>query len=176
MDIITLLTDDHREVNQLFGRFSRASKPETEVELAKEIIHELSVHAAVEETFVYPLLRAKVADGGRLADRSIEEHKEMKQLLADMEKVEVGKAGFNRDFEKLTAAVRQHITEEEGEVFPALKKVTDADLRGKVGTVVKEAKSVVPTHPHPLVPGNATAQILAGPWASLIDHVRDLVA
>ncbi len=176
MDVIKVLTDDHGEVNQLFGRFSRSSKTETESELAKEIIHELSVHAAVEETFVYPLLRAKLPDGGTLADRSIEEHKEMKELLSELEKLEVGKAEFGRKMDALVGAVRQHVAEEEGEVFPKLRKATDAELRNRVGSAVEKAKSVVPTHPHPMVPGNATAQLLAGPWASLVDHVRDLVA
>ena len=42
--------------------------------------------------------------------------------------------------------------------------------------MVEKAKSLVPTHPHPLVPGTATAQLVAGPWASIVDHVRDLVS
>ena len=33
MDVIVLLTNDHAEVNGLFGRFKRASKPETKQEL-----------------------------------------------------------------------------------------------------------------------------------------------
>ena len=41
---------------------------------------------------------------------------------------------------------------------------------------MEKAKSAVPTHPHPLVPGTAMAQLVAGPWASLVDHLRDLVA
>ena len=40
--------------------------------------------------------------------------------------------------------------------------------------MVEHAKVVAPTHPHPLVPGTATAQLAAGPWASVIDKVRDL--
>ena len=85
---IKLLTEDHAKVNQLFGRFSRSSKPATQDELAQEIIHELSVHAAVEETFVYPLLRARVEGGGELADRSIEEHQDVKRLLTEIEKID----------------------------------------------------------------------------------------
>jgi hypothetical protein len=53
--------------------------------------------------------------------------------------------------------------------------VTDADTLERLGTVVEEAKKVVPTHPHPLVPGTATAQLVAGPWASIVDRVRDVV-
>jgi iron-sulfur cluster repair protein YtfE (RIC family) len=176
MDIIKLLTEDHAEVSQLFGRFSRSSKPESQDQLAKEIIHELSVHAAVEETFVYPLLRAKVEAGGELADRSIHEHQEMKRLLSDIEKLDATKAESSRMMDKLSSEVRRHVAEEEREVLPKLRQATDAGLRDKVGSVVEKAKSVVPTHPHPMVPGNAVAQLLAGPWASLVDHARDLVA
>lgn len=176
MDIIKLLTEDHAEINQLFGRFSRSSKPETQNELAKEIIHELSVHAAVEETFVYPLLRARVEDGGELADHSIQEHQEVKRLLSEIEKLDATKAESSRKMDKLSSEVRRHVAEEEDEVLPKLRQATDAELRDKVGSVVEKAKSVVPTHPHPMVPGTAVAQLLAGPWASLVDHAKDLVA
>ena len=176
MDIVTLLTQDHAEVNQLFGRFARSSKPETQKELARQIIHELSVHAAVEEQFVYPVLRWKVDDGSGLADHAIDEHQEVKRLLADLEKLEPGTAEFSSKMDKVVAAVREHVSDEEGDVLPKLKATTDADLRENLGSLVEKAKSVVPTHPHPLVPGTATAQLLAGPWASIVDRIRDLVA
>ena len=44
-----------------------------------------------------------------------------------------------------------------------------------LASIVDKAKSVVPTHPHPLVPGTATAQLVAGPWAAMVDKARDLV-
>jgi hemerythrin superfamily protein len=176
MDVIDLLTNDHAEVNALFGRFKQSSKPETKQELAKEIVHELSVHAAVEENFVYPLMRAKLENGSEKANHAIEEHQQVKRLLADIEKLDAGSADFDKTMEKVTESVRHHVEEEEGELLPALRSNTSADTREKLGTLVEKAKSVVPTHPHPLVPGTATAQLLAGPWASIIDHVRDLVA
>ena len=176
MDIVKLLTQDHAEVNQLFGRFSRSSKPETMEQLAKEIIHELSVHAAVEEQFVYPVLRWKVDDGNKLATHAIDEHQEVKRLLADLETLDPGTAEFRSTMDKVVSAVREHVSEEEGDVLPRLKARTDAELRENVGSLVEKAKSVVPTHPHPLVPGTATAQLIAGPWASIVDRIRDLVA
>ncbi|HET6875358.1 MAG TPA: hemerythrin domain-containing protein [Acidimicrobiales bacterium] len=176
MDIIELLTNDHAEVNQLFGRFSRSSKPDTMAELAREIIHELSVHAAVEEQFVYPVVRSKVENGSALVDHGIEEHQEVKRLLSDLEKGDPADAGFARTMEKVIESVREHVSDEEGDVLPALRSATNAEFRSKLGSVVEQAKSVVPTHPHPLVPGTATAQLIAGPWASLVDHLRDLVA
>src|SRR5579864_3217675 len=117
MDIVKLLTQDHAQVNQLFGRFARSSKPETLKELAKQIIHELSVHAAVEEQFVYPVLRLKVDDGSGLADHAIDEHQELKRLLADLEKLEAGTAEFSSKMDKVITAVREHVADEEGDVL-----------------------------------------------------------
>jgi hemerythrin superfamily protein len=176
MDIIDLLTNDHAEVNQLFGRFSQASKPETKDELGKEIIQELSIHAAVEEQFVYPLIRKKVDGGDDLVNHAIEEHQEVKQLLSDLEKLDSSDSQYTTKMDKVISSVREHVEEEEGDVFPKLKESTPAETREKVGSVVEKAKSVVPTHPHPLVPGTATAQLLAGPWAAIVDKARDLLA
>ena len=176
MDVIDLLTNDHAEVNALFGRFKQASKPETKQELATQIVHELSVHAAVEEQFVYPLMRAKLENGSEKASHAIEEHAEVKRLLADIEKLDSDKADFDKKMAKVTESVQHHVQEEEGELFPELRTATQADTRERIGAVVEKAKSLVPTHPHPLVPGTATAQLVAGPWASIVDHVRDLVS
>jgi hemerythrin superfamily protein len=176
MDIITLLTNDHAEVNQLFGRFARASKPETLDELSKEIIHELSVHAAVEELIVYPAVRNAVPDSKDMIDHGIEEHQEVKELLVKLEKENPSTATFRKTMEKVIDGVREHVAEEEGEVLPALKENTKVDFRKQLGEMVERAKNLVPTHPHPMVPGKATAQLVAGPWASIIDRVRDLVA
>ena len=176
MDVIELLTDDHREVNQLFGRFKRSSKADTRQNLIKKIVRELSVHAAVEEQFVYPVLRAKIDDGSDLADHAIQEHQEVKRLLADIEKLDAASSELPRKLDQLAEAVHEHVAEEERDVLPRLAEATGPEFRDKLGSVVEKAKLAVPTHPHPLVPGTATAQLLAGPWASLVDHLRDLVA
>jgi iron-sulfur cluster repair protein YtfE (RIC family) len=176
MHVIDLLTQDHAEVDELFRRVNLAEKPESLDELTKQIVHDLSVHAAVEEQFVYPLIRAKLDDGSRLADEAIEEHQEAKRLLADLEKQEAGSAGHVETMQQLIAAIRHHVEEEEGEVFPQLRAGVDTGMLEKLGTVVEEAKKLVPTHPHPLVPGTATAQLVAGPWAAVVDKVRDLVS
>lgn len=176
MDVIELLISDHREVDELFRRVHLSSKDESVEELTKQIVHELSVHAAVEELFVYPLLRMKVDDGSDLANEAIEEHQEVKRLLADLEKLEVGSAAHRKTMDQLITSVRHHVEEEEGDVLPRLRAAVDAKTLERLGTVVEQAKKVVPTRPHPLVPGTATAQLVAGPWAAMVDKVRDLVS
>lgn len=175
MNVIDLLENDHREVDELFRRINLSEKPEAIEELTRQIVHDLSVHAAVEEQFVYPLIRAEVDGGGALADEAIEEHQEAKRLLADLEKRDAGSAEHGSAMQELIETIRHHVEEEEGDVFPKLRSEVDADMLDKLGTVVEEAKKVVPTHPHPLVPGTATAQLVAGPWAAMVDKTRDLL-
>lgn len=174
MEIIELLTNDHREVDELFRRYHLSERAESIEELTKQIVHELSVHAAVEELFVYPLIRATVDGGGELADHAIEEHQEAKRHLADLEKLEAGSTEHGKAMEELIESVRHHVEEEENEVFARLAEAASETVRTNVGAVVQKSKGLVPTHPHPLVPGNATAQLMAGPWAAAVDKVRDL--
>lgn len=173
MDIIELLSNDHEEVDRLFERYDGTDDATEQDEIARQVVHDLSVHAAVEEQFVYPLVRLKL--DGTTADHAIEEHQEVKQLLADLEKAEAGTAAHAELMGQLADSVRHHVEEEEGKIFPSLRAETDDDTRQKLGTVVEKAKGLVPTHPHPLVPGTATAQLAAGPWATAIDKVRDLL-
>jgi hemerythrin superfamily protein len=175
MNVITLLENDHAEVDELFRRVNLSERDDSIEELTRQIVHDLSVHAAVEEQFVYPLLRTKVAGGSEMADEAIEEHQEAKRLLADLEKNDAGSAEHSALMQKLIEAIRHHVEEEEGDVFPKLRSSVDEDTLDKLGTLVEQAKKVVPTHPHPLVPGTATAQLAAGPWAATVDKVRDLL-
>jgi hemerythrin superfamily protein len=175
VEITELLTRDHREVDELFRRYNLSEREDSIEDLTGKIIHELSVHAAVEELFVYPLIRAKVDGGKEAADHAIEEHQQAKRLLTDIEKSEPADTEHQEAMRSLIATVRDHVAEEEDEVFPALRAQTGDELREQVGAVVEKAKVAVPTHPHPLVPGTATAQLMAGPWASAVDKVRDIL-
>ncbi len=175
MNVIDLLESDHREVDELFRRVNLSEKDDSIEELTRQIVHDLSVHAAVEEQFVYPLIRAKVDGGGDMADEAIEEHQQAKRLLADLEKLDAGSAEHSTAMQQLMETIRHHVEEEEGDVFPKLRSEVDEGTLDKVGTLVEQAKKVVPTHPHPLVPGTATAQLVAGPWAAMADKVRDVL-
>lgn len=175
MNVIELLQRDHSEVDELFRRVNLSDKPESIDELTKQIVHDLSVHAAVEEQFVYPLIRAKVNGGSALADEAIEEHQQAKRLLADLEKLDAGSAEHSATMQELIESIRHHVEEEEGDLFPKLRAEVSEGTLDKMGALVEQAKKVVPTHPHPLVPGTATAQLLAGPWAAMADKVRDVL-
>jgi hemerythrin superfamily protein len=165
-----------RHEHRLDGLRGRADRLREDGSLAAGGHVRESIHAAIEEQFVYPLVRRKVDGGDELADHAIEEHQEVKSLLADIEKLSPEQADFAKKMEQVMSSVTEHVEEEEGDLLPKLKDVTAEDTRDKVGSLAEKAKSLVPTHPHPLVPGTATAQLIAGPWAGMVDRVRDLLA
>lgn len=175
MEITELLINDHREVDELFRRVNLSDRADSIDALTKQIVHELSVHAALEEQFVYPFLRLRVGGGRTLADHAIEEHSEAKRLLADLEKLDAGSSDHAKALDQLIDSVRHHVEEEENELLPLLRDAVREDVRNVIGVIAAGAKAVVPTHPHPLVPGTATVQLVAGPWLGALDRIRDLV-
>ena len=87
MDAITLLTDDHKTVEQLFKRFEKAGDRALveKREIVDRIIEELSVHAAIEEQVFYPVARATVPGTEDIALESLEEHHIVKWVLSELD-------------------------------------------------------------------------------------------
>jgi hemerythrin superfamily protein len=66
-DAISLLTADHRTVEQLFADYERGLQgPEAKRQVVDQLIRELSVHAAIEEAYFYPEVRKALGEGGEL--------------------------------------------------------------------------------------------------------------
>ena len=113
-DFVTLLTEDHRKVEQLFKQFDETGDPE----VAKQIFLELSVHAMIEEELVYGLFSAKVDNKGAAEARA--EHQEAKDLILALEGMEPGSDEFVTTMTKLKTSVLHHVDEEENECFPRM--------------------------------------------------------
>lgn len=173
-DVVTTLEADHRRVEELFKSYQRTTADQRQ-QVLDELVRELSVHAALEEQIVYPTIRAKLDQGTEAADHAVDEHQQVKQLLADLEKLETGSLEHSDRFEGLMAAVQEHVSDEESRLLPQLRSTLDPDRLDQLGSLVDKARGLMPTHPHPNVPGTAGAQLLAGPWASIADHLRDFL-
>jgi hemerythrin superfamily protein len=174
-DVITIIENDHREVDRLFAAYSSAATGEERDRIVDQIRLALAPHAAAEEILVYPAVRRAAGDGDEQADHAIDEHQEIKTLLSEVDKLS---AGGERDqkMRELQEAVQHHVEEEEGKVLPRLRSGTDTARLEQMGELFERMKPLMPTHPHPLVPGTATAQLLAGPLASVADRIRDFLA
>jgi hemerythrin superfamily protein len=174
-DITTIIENDHREVERLFDSY-RTGPPAERQDVVERIRVTLAQHAAAEEILVYPTVRRTAEDGDALADHSIDEHQEIKRLLSELDDLSADDPAQSATIAELERAVAEHVSEEESVVLPALRGRTDPERRERLGDLFEDIKPLLPTHPHPGVPGTASAQLLAGPLASVADRIRDFVA
>ena len=122
---ITLLRADHQKVTDLFETFEKSRSTAKKKVIAQEICTELRVHAKIEEEIFYPAAKDALNDKEMVPDALVE-HDGVKKLIAEIENSEGGEM-FNARVKVLSELVKHHVKEEQGELFPAVKK-TDLDL------------------------------------------------
>ncbi len=127
-DAIALLTQDHRNVEKLFKEFERTEDDESKAELVANICAELTAHTAVEEELFYPAAREALGDDGQdLLDEAEVEHASAKELIAQLQDAAPGEGLYDAKVTVLAEYIRHHVKEEEGELFPKVKR-SDLDL------------------------------------------------
>ena len=128
-DALTLLKGDHKEVSDLVKKFEsgRLSK-DRKAAIAKQICMALTVHAQIEEEIFYPAAREAMRSGEDLLDEAEVEHGSIKELVAAIENASPDDDDlFEARVKVLGEYVKHHVKEEEGQIFPKLRK-SDADL------------------------------------------------
>jgi len=172
-DAVDHLMREHRAAEQLFLQLDAALAAGDEAdqrELAERLLAELSVHAAVEEEVLYPAAR-DVPDAAGVVDRSVAEHKELEALLAGLEGTGPGDAGFGEGFRRAGDLFARHVAEEEGELFPVLRRDLSEDELTRLRDALADARRTAPTRPRPSAPVAAVADAAA----SLIDKAKDAI-
>jgi hemerythrin superfamily protein len=131
-DAIKLLTEDHKAVKALFKDYEKLAKDEDaededKLQIAQQICTELTVHAQIEEEIFYPAAR-EVLDEADLVDEADVEHASIKELVGQIESSSPEEDDhFDTRVKVLGEYVDHHVKEEEGELFPKLKK-SELDL------------------------------------------------
>ncbi len=178
MDAITLLRDDHRDVEKLFKDFEDAGDRAyvAKRRIVDRIVEELSRHAAIEEQLFYPNVKARVADSDSQVLESLEEHSIVKWLLSELDTMDPEHERFDAKTTVLIENVRHHVAEEEGELFPKVRDALGRKDLQELGEQMASAKELAPTHPHPRSPSTSPANLITGPAAAMLDLVRDTVS
>jgi hemerythrin superfamily protein len=140
-DAIKLLKSDHDEVEELFAQYEKAKKKDdAKADLIEKICTALTVHAQIEEEIFYPAAReALEQDNAELLDEAEVEHGSIKSLVEQLEAMDPDDELCDAKVKVLSEYVKHHVKEEEGELFPKLKK-TDLDLED-LGAELSERKN-----------------------------------
>ena len=178
-DVIEILEHDHREVEQMFAELEglRGATDEDAKSRRKDLMEQVTIelvrHSVAEEVLVYPQVEKKVS--AQEAERAKKEHAEAEETLQRLEGLDPDDAAFDQELATLMREIREHVAEEEGEMFVHMRQTfSDEELR-KMGSRVESFKKVAPTRPHPSVPNEPGARTAVGPVASLLDRMRDAI-
>ncbi|MFF7635198.1 hemerythrin domain-containing protein [Kitasatospora sp. NPDC008050] len=171
-DVVEELTEDHRTAVRLFEAL-RALAPGDgrRREAADEFTIELVRHSVAEEQFLYPALREDVAGGDTLADRGVADHERIERLLKELEDADPADTGFDDLVGVIAAELTAHIEDTERNLLPALAQACSAERLDELGDLVRTAKALAPTRPHP---GAPDWKLLAA-GTCLVDRARDLL-
>lgn len=174
-DAITLLKQDHKEVEQLFKKFEQASDRahKTKRSLMDKIVRELSIHAAIEELIFYPMAREKLEDDDPVLE-ALEEHHIVKWTLSELERMDPEHERFDAKAKVLFEMVRHHVDEEESELFPALRDKLGRTRLAEIGEQLTQARKGAPTRPHPRMPDQPPGNVLGGVAMAAGDRLIDL--
>ena len=137
-DAFEVLEQDHREVEEWLDEYDElGDKDGRKQQLAEKICLALKVHAQIEEEIFYPRAREATKDDD-LIDEAVVEHATVKNLISEIEEMEVGEELYDAKIRVLGEMVKRHIREEEEELFPELQS-SKMDLKA-VGKELIERK------------------------------------
>lgn len=181
MNALTLLKQDHGNVEALFERFEQAPADDarSKREIVDKLIEHLSVHATVEEQIFYPAVRSLVPAENDVVLEALEEHHVTKLTLSELEKLPATAERFDAKVRVLIESVRRHVQEEEDELFPAVRDTLSNEQLIEIGETMERAKQTAPTRPHPFTPDVPPWNMLVGLPVSLLDRAittsRDVI-
>jgi hemerythrin superfamily protein len=140
MDALELLKQDHQTVKKLFEDAEGTEDQKEKEEIFEDIKTELETHARIEETTFYPAM-AKHEELKDMVLESIEEHKQVKTLLREMDNLKSDSEKFEPKLKVLMENVEHHAEEEEeGKMFPKVREIVDRTILEELGQELEKAK------------------------------------
>ena len=172
MNIISLLTTDHRNVDALFTEFAHAGPDDVENlgRLRDLILKQLAVHAEIEEQTLYPALREVAEDD---VFEALEEHHAVKATLAELERMPPTAERFRAKMTVVIENVRHHVEEEEGSdgLFDVARKTLKPTQMEEMAERAEQLRKAGPTRPHPFAPDTPPFNVLIGLPVAVLDRV-----
>lgn len=172
---VELLLQQHEQIRALMSRVKDASSDTIRQTAFDELRELVAVHETAEEIIVRPVTRSKVPGGDEIAAARMAEENKGKEALAELERLGADSPQFVEKFATFHDEVEEHAKHEESLEFPQLQEQVDEESLATMGKRIQQAEAAAPTHPHPGAKTTA-ANVVLGPFASIVDRIRDALA
>jgi hemerythrin superfamily protein len=138
MNAIEMLKQQHREVEALFAQFKKAKSSGPQRKIFEQIADALAVHATIEEKHFYPAVKKQATED--LLLESLEEHLEIKRVIADLLVLDAKDPTFEAKVTVLEEDVQHHVGEEEKDLFPKVQKLFDEETLEAIAEAMEETR------------------------------------
>ena len=145
MDALKLLEQDHQKVKQLMGEIEKTTERgiKTREQLFNKLVEELTIHEKIEEQIFYPevMERATSKQLEELVTESYEEHHVVDMVEAEIEGTPFDAEEWAAKFKVMMENIEHHaFEEEEGKMFPKVRRALGKDELEDMGTRMQELK------------------------------------
>jgi hypothetical protein len=170
---LTILREQHGEIRILINRVADdfGVGRQNAFDALREL---LAAHEAAEELVLRSAAR-RITSRAVAAARDVEE-RQIAEMLAELERLDVDSREFDEGFAKMAEAVVLHTWLEEAEEFPALESRWSEEQHKRLGAWIVRAMALAPAHAQPSAAGpSAVARWTVGPFTALLDRARDRI-
>ncbi|TMC46670.1 MAG: hemerythrin domain-containing protein [Chloroflexi bacterium] len=145
MDALTLLEEDHQKVKKLMGEIEKTTERgvKTREELFGKLVEELTIHEKIEEQIFYPAVKERATSKQleELVNESYEEHHFVDLVKAEIENTPFASEQWAAKFKVMKENIEHHaFEEEEGEMFPKVRRAFKKDELEEMGARMAELK------------------------------------
>lgn len=143
-DVLALLKNDHREVNEMFDKVEDLGERAgvQRAKLGEQICKALELHSTFEQSVLYPQIRERAEDHEEREQilEALEEHGVVDRLVAELKGMDAKDERYEAKLMVLIEAVRHHVKEEERELFPTAKELLEKEELDEMGERFIEEK------------------------------------
>jgi len=134
-----MLEQDHHEIELLFDQYDRAGEDER-ARLIERACYEIEAHTRASQETFYPAVRAAMGDdGAELVEDALIGNTRVSRLIKEIRGMHANDPSVEAKFAVLMELARQHVDEEEVEMFPLVKTNMDSQL-GLLGDALEQQK------------------------------------
>ncbi|HEX6394046.1 MAG TPA: hemerythrin domain-containing protein [Acidimicrobiales bacterium] len=163
-----------REHHDLRALFERVRDPDADRGAAwLEIVKQVATHVAIERTFIYPVVKRRMANAPGLADDLRHDYKRMERLLVLTERRKINSPDMPDLVNDLLNVFESHQDRCTRILIPTMLETLKPVELDELGDRMRGAENVILSHPHPHLLALGPVYPMTTRVASFWDRVRD---
>jgi hemerythrin superfamily protein len=173
-----LIIQDHNETRAVFKKYNDEFNRDEKFKWYRQMVYLIAKHSIAEEIVLYPLIREKLHNGDIMADLDIEQHRRVKEQIANLQdNVNWDSPEFDLRVKALWSDVIKHMDKEENEDLKVLPLQVPLQERIDAAKRFENRKMLAPSRVHLNTPDeNPAMETIMGLLLAPIDKFKDLFA